>query len=52
MRKEYYIPTMEVTFLKTADLMWGLEGSGSHGQAQTQAPARFAPVPDGGVKAF
>ena len=40
MRKEYHIPTIEVTFLKTAELMWGLSGSGEKGQPQSGAPQR------------
>jgi len=48
-KRTYYIPTIEITFLKTAELMFGLGGSGDHAD---QAPVRFAPAQPGETKAF
>ena len=38
-KKEYYIPTIEIMSVRTQEMMWDLEGSGSKEQP-TSAPQR------------
>lgn len=50
-KKIYYIPTIEIVSVRTAEMMWELGASGSHGSAQVPKPRNFGTVPNS-VPAF